>query len=132
MCPKRQSCPVLPGLIINVQSLWSLRMGVFRSLGGSRPVRLAGYINQDETAILCGVWEFVGQEPNNSVYLAPIGFADVVLSSILLLISYHTPILMLCGEIGLAVAHFRNRLFVAILSEVSNSISTSTIQRIRI
>jgi len=95
MCPKRQSCPVLPGLIINVQSLWSLRMGVFRSLGGSRPVRLAGYINQDETAILCGVWEFVGQEPNNSVYLAPIGFADVVLSSILLLISYHTPILLL-------------------------------------
>ena len=94
MCPKRQSCPVLPGLIINVQSLWSLRMGVFRSLGGSRPVRLAGYINQDETAILCGVWEFVGQEPNNSVYLAPIGFADVVLSSILLLISYHTPILL--------------------------------------
>ena len=94
MCPKRQSCPVLPGLIINVLSLWSLRMGVFRSLGGSRPVRLAGYINQDETAILCGVWEFVGQEPNNSVYLAPIGFADVVLSSILLLISYHTPILL--------------------------------------
>jgi hypothetical protein len=69
--------------------------GSFRSLGGSRPVRLAGYINQDETAILCGVWEFVGQEPNNSVYLAPIGFADVVLSSILLLISYHTPILLL-------------------------------------
>ena len=68
--------------------------GSFRSLGGSRPVRLAGYINQDETAILCGVWEFVGQEPNNSVYLAPIGFADVVLSSILLLISYHTPILL--------------------------------------
>ena len=95
MCPKRQSCPVLPGLIINVLSLWSLRMGVFRSLGGSRPVRLAGYINQDETAILCGVWEFVGQEPNNSVYLAPIGFTDVVLSSILLLISYHTPILLL-------------------------------------
>ena len=95
MCPKRQSCPVLPGLIINVQSLWSSRMGVCRSLGGSRPVRLAGYINQDETAILCGVWEFVGQEPNNSVYLAPIGFTDVVLSSILLLISYHTPILLL-------------------------------------
>ena len=95
MCPKRQSCPVLPGLIINVLSLWSLRMGVCRSLGGSRPVRLAGCINQDETAILCGVWEFVGQEPNNSVYLAPIGFADVVLSSILLLISYHTPILLL-------------------------------------
>ena len=35
-------------------------------------MRLAGYINQDETAILCGVWEFVGQEPNNSVYLAPL------------------------------------------------------------
>ena len=39
--------------------------------------------------------EFWGKSPNNSVYLAPIGFADVVLSSILLLISYHTPILLL-------------------------------------
>ena len=37
----------------------------------------------------------MGQEPNNSVYLAPIGFTDVVSSSILLLISYHTPILLL-------------------------------------
>ena len=84
-CPGGGKCPVI----------MEFENGSFRSLGGSRPVRLAGYINQDETAILCGVWEFVGQEPNNSVYLAPIGFADVVLSSILLLISYHTPILLL-------------------------------------
>jgi len=33
------------------------------------PGGLAGYINQDETAILCGVWEFSGARPNNSVYL---------------------------------------------------------------
>jgi len=59
----------MPGAIINVQSSWSLRMGVCRSLGGSRPGGLAGYINQDETAILCGVWEFSGARPNNSVYL---------------------------------------------------------------
>jgi len=65
--------------------------GVWRIAPGAT----ADYINQDETAVLCGVWEFVGQEPNNSVYLAPIGVTDVVLSSILLLISYHTPILLL-------------------------------------
>ena len=36
------------------------------------PGATSHYINQDETAIINRVWEFLGQEPNNSVYLAPI------------------------------------------------------------
>jgi hypothetical protein len=32
--------------------------GSFRSLATWRPVATSDCINQDETAILCGVWEF--------------------------------------------------------------------------
>ena len=42
--------------------------------------------------------EFVGQEPNNSVYLAPIGW-DITRKTVLTTKSFAR------GEIGLAVAH---------------------------
>ena len=82
--------------------------------------------------------EFVGQEPNNSVYLAPL-VTEVVSSSILLLISYHTKLFArLCIVIRrlvvfLNVLQKRNRRASKELLQVCQpSISNNIIPRIQI
>jgi UV DNA damage repair endonuclease len=80
----------------------------------------------------------VGQEPNNSVYLAPL-VTEVVSSSILLLISYHTKLFArLCIVIRrlvilLNVLQKRNRRASKELLQVCQpSISNNIIPRIQI
>ena len=94
-------------------------MGVCRSLCAAGPVATSDYIYQYETAILCGVWEFNERtyryDYHASLFLARKSYARIVVKTTLL-VSFSKPFLKT-----------RNRIFVAILSEVSNSISNNTI-----